>query len=51
MVHVAKELYLSQGPLGVDVVVKCVPNFLDRNFLSSIGTNSRATKREQHMEI
>jgi hypothetical protein len=46
MVHVAKELDLPQRPLGVDVVVERVPDFLDRNLLSSVGANSRAAKGE-----
>ena len=47
MVHVAKKLYFSQRPLGIDVVVKRISNLLDRNLLSCIRTNRRATNREQ----
>jgi hypothetical protein len=51
MVHVAKQLDLPQRPLGVDVVVKRVPDFLDRNLLASVGANSRAAKRGTKQEI
>lgn len=31
MIHMAKELYLSERPLGIDPIVKCIPNLLDCN--------------------
>uniref|UniRef100_A0A0A9EXV1 Simk1 n=1 Tax=Arundo donax TaxID=35708 RepID=A0A0A9EXV1_ARUDO len=42
MVHVAKQLYLPQRPLGVDVVVERIANLLDRNLLPRLRVNSRA---------
>ena len=43
MVHVAKKLYFSQRPLGVDVVVEGIANLLDRNLLACLRVHSRTT--------
>jgi hypothetical protein len=45
MVHVPKQLYLPQRPLGVNVVVEGVANLLDRNLLPCLCVDSSAAKR------
>jgi hypothetical protein len=46
VVHVAKQLDFSQCPLGIDMVVECIANLLDGNFLAVLRVNSRATNRK-----
>ena len=46
MIHVAKKLDLAQSPLGIDFVIKRVPNLLDRNVLARLRIQSRTDSKE-----
>lgn len=44
MVHVPQELDFSQSSLGIDSVVECVADLLDRNFFPCFGIHSGAVQ-------
>lgn len=37
MIHVAKELDLSESPLSINPIIKCISNLLDRNIFLGLG--------------
>ena len=46
MIHMAKELYLSERPLGIDPIVKCIPNLLDCNLFFCLRVCCTTATRE-----
>jgi len=48
MIHVTKQLDFSEGPLGVNLVVKRIRNLLDSNMLIRLRVQSRAIHTQQN---
>lgn len=50
MIHVTKELDLTESPLGINLIVKCVCYFLNRNALVCFRVHSRTAKKKKKHE-
>lgn len=51
MIHMAKELYLSERPLGIDPIVKCIPNLLDCNLFFCLRVCCTAAIRKYQLPL
>jgi len=48
MIHVTKQLDLTESPLSINLIVKSVSNFLNRNALVSFRIHSRTAKSKSN---
>ena len=50
MIHVAKELDLTESPLGINLIIKSVCDFLNRNALIRFRVHSRTEKKKNQIK-